>query len=44
MDFFYVCRASPIGRVQITGQIVMAQHKENERIGKTRKTILRLLL
>ncbi len=37
--FFYVCCASPITGVQIAEQIVLAQHKENERIGEARKTI-----
>ncbi len=31
---FYVRCASPIGRVRIVAPIVLAQHKENERIGK----------
>ncbi len=38
-DFFYDRCASPISGVQIAEQIVLAQHKENERIGKARKTI-----
>jgi hypothetical protein len=39
VDFFYVGCALPIGGVRIAGQIELAQHKENERIGKARKTI-----
>jgi hypothetical protein len=37
--FFYIRCASPIGRVQIAGPIVLAQHKENERTGKARMPI-----
>jgi hypothetical protein len=37
--FFHVCCASPISGVQIAGQIVLAQHKDNKRIGKAWKTI-----
>ncbi len=38
-DFFYVRCASPISRVRIAAPIVLAQHKDNERIGEARKTI-----
>ncbi len=37
--FFYVRCASPISGVLITAPIVLAQHKENERIGEARITI-----
>jgi hypothetical protein len=37
--FFYVCCASSIVGVRIAGLIVLAQHKENERIGEAQKTI-----
>ncbi len=37
--FFYVRCASPISGVRIAEQIVLVQHKENERTGKARKTI-----
>ncbi len=37
--FFYVRCASPIGGVQIVALIVLAQHKENERIGEARLTV-----
>jgi hypothetical protein len=40
-QIFYVCCVLPTGEVRITGQIVLAQHKENERIGKARITICR---
>jgi hypothetical protein len=36
--FFLHC-ASPIGGVRIAGSIVLAQHRENKRIGKSQKTI-----
>jgi hypothetical protein len=36
--FFLHC-AKPIGGVRIPEPIVLAQHKENERIGKARKTV-----
>jgi hypothetical protein len=38
-DFFYVHCALPIGGVRIVAPIVLAQHKENERIGEARLTI-----
>jgi hypothetical protein len=34
--FVYVCCASPNSRVRIAEQIVLAQHKEKERIGEAR--------
>jgi hypothetical protein len=37
--FFYVRCASPIGGIQTAAPIVLAQHKENKRIGKARETI-----
>ncbi len=37
--FFYVRCASPIGGIPIAAPIVLAQHKENERIGEARETI-----
>jgi hypothetical protein len=37
--FFYVRCASPIGGVRIVAPKVLAQHKKNERIGKTQLTI-----
>jgi hypothetical protein len=37
--FFYVRCALPIGVVRIVEPIVLAQHKENERIGEARLTI-----
>jgi hypothetical protein len=37
--FFYVCCASPIGRERIAGPIILALHKENERIGEAQTTI-----
>ncbi len=37
--FFYVRCASPISGVRIAAPIVLAQHKENERIGEARITI-----
>ncbi len=36
---FYVRCASPISGVRIAAPLVLAQHKENERIGKARITI-----
>jgi hypothetical protein len=39
MDFFYICRALPIGGVRIAEPIGSAQHKENERIGEGRTPI-----
>ncbi len=38
-DFFYVRCASPIGRVRIIAPIVLAQHKENKRLGEARLTV-----
>jgi hypothetical protein len=38
-QIFYVRCGLPISEVRITEQIVLAQHKENERIGKARKTV-----
>ncbi len=38
--FFYVRCASPISGVRIAAPIVLVQHKENERIGEVRITIL----
>ncbi len=37
--FFYVRCASPIGGIRIAAPIVLAQYKENERIGEARETI-----
>jgi hypothetical protein len=37
--FLYVHCTLPIGGIRIAGPIVLAQHKENERIGKARLTI-----
>jgi hypothetical protein len=37
--FFYIRCASPIGGVQVTEPIVLAQHKENKRIGEARTPI-----
>jgi hypothetical protein len=37
--FFYVRCASPICGARIAGPIVLALHKENERIGEVRTTI-----
>ncbi len=37
--FFYVRCASPISGVRIAAPIVLAQHKDNERIGEAWKTI-----
>ncbi len=37
--FFYVRCASPIGGVRIVAPIVLAQHKENKRIGEARLTL-----
>ncbi len=37
--FFYIRCASPIGRVWIAEPIVLAQHKENERIDEARTPI-----
>ncbi len=37
--FFYVRCASPIGAVQIVAPIVLAQYKDNERIGEARLAI-----
>ncbi len=34
LQIFFICCASPFGRVIIIGPIVLAQHKGNERIGK----------
>jgi hypothetical protein len=39
MDFFMVHCALPIGGVRTAGQIVLVQHKKNERIGEAWKTI-----
>ena len=36
---FHICHASPISGVRIVAPIVLAQHKDNERIGKARTTI-----
>ncbi len=36
---FYVRCASPISGVRIAAPIVLAQYKDNERIGEARKTI-----
>ncbi len=38
-QIFYVLCASPISGVQIVAPIVLAQHKENERIGEARLTV-----
>jgi hypothetical protein len=38
--FTYLRCASPIGGARIAGPIILAQHKENERIGEARITIL----
>jgi hypothetical protein len=43
MDFFFLCCASLIDGVQITGPTVLEQH-ENERIGKAQITIRSILL
>jgi hypothetical protein len=40
----FFCLASPIGRVQIAGPIVLAQHKRHERIGKAWTPIRHTLL
>jgi hypothetical protein len=37
--YFHVRCISRISGVRIAGQIVLAQHKDNERIGEARKTI-----
>jgi hypothetical protein len=37
--FFYVRCASPIGGIRIAAPKVLAQHKENKRIGEARVTI-----
>jgi hypothetical protein len=37
--FFYVRCASPIGGVRIVAPIVLAQHKENQRIGEAQLAI-----
>ena len=37
--FFYVRCASPISGVRIAAPIVLALHKDNERIGEARRTI-----
>ncbi len=41
--FFYVRCASPLGGIRIAAPIVLAQHKENERIGEARETIRSVL-
>jgi hypothetical protein len=38
-DFFFVCCASPIGGVRIVAPTILAQHKENERIGEAQTNI-----
>ncbi len=39
--FFYVRRASPVSGVRIVAPIVLALHKENERIGEAWTSIRR---